>query len=53
MKKDNQNIQVYQADFHINDPDFNELMYCDLRDMLKGNWLKGKYETGNKIKRIF
>lgn len=53
LKKDNQNIQVYQADFHINDPDFNELMYCDLRDMLKGNWLKGKYETGNKIKRIF
>lgn len=53
LKKDNQNIQVYQVDLHINDSDFNELMYCDLRDMLKGKWHKGKYEAGNKIKRIF
>lgn len=53
LKKDNPNIQVYQVDMHINDPEFAELMYLDLKDMIHGVWEKGKYQQENKIKRIF
>lgn len=53
LKKDNQNIQVYEVDMHINEPAFAELMYRDLRDMLHGSWKKGKYEQQNKVRQIF
>lgn len=52
LKKDNHNIQVYQADMHINDPDFGELMYQDLRDMLHGTWRRGSREIPGKVRRI-
>ena len=53
LNPDNENIQVYQADMHLNSPEFAELLYGELKDILHGNREKGKYDQGKIVKRIF
>lgn len=53
LDKSNENIQVYQADLHLNNREFAELIYKELRDILHGCRVKGKYEKENVVKRIF
>lgn len=45
---DNPDIEILIADYHMNEPEFSDLMSGILNDMLNGTWVKGK-NYGDKV----
>lgn len=45
---DNEKIEVLVTDYHMNEPDFADLLSTVLKDMLDGTWTKGK-DYGPKV----
>lgn len=53
LEMENEWLEVYRVDMHINDSAFADLVYSVLSAILAGRFKRGSFEDGRQVERVF